>query len=429
VRAAAVLVLLAPVVARAQAKASAPPAAAPASPRPSPAGPDLKAIAALIAKGDLARAERQLRPLAAAGGGARVHGLLGAVLLREGKPEEADRELRRALAADPALSGARQDLARLELARGREPEALAEIRRAAEQGPLDRDLALRFAAAEEAEGRVDRAQRELASAAERFSSVEALVQLARVQTGRHDLSAAIETLERARKLAPNSEDVLSASAQVALAIQAPAPAILFLESLARMCPTVVQYPYLLGVAYMQAGDSLGAVEPLQQAEKLDPNRVVTLVALGLALNGAKRHAEAKPYFARALELEPENVDAVAAVAEAEQGLGELAEAETHAQRALARAPTNPTANLVLGMVRMSESRYAEARDAFLKSMEGDPASPKAYYQLSLAYARLGDAEKAQEQVELYQKKLREIEERLAKVRTATGHAPSGGMRN
>ena len=79
------------------------------------------------------------------------------------------------------------------------------------------------------------------------------------------------------------------------------------------------------------------------------------------------------------------------------------------------------------MVRMAQGRFAEARDAFTKSMATDPLSPKADYQLSLAYARLGDDARAREQVELYQRKLREIEERLVQVRTATGRGPAAGM--
>jgi len=60
-----------------------------------------------------------------------------------------------------------------------------------------------------------------------------------------------------------------------------------------MCPTVAQYPYLLGVALLQAGDMLGAVEPCSRTAAR-ANRVLTLVALGLALNGRKMYAEAKP---------------------------------------------------------------------------------------------------------------------------------------
>jgi tetratricopeptide (TPR) repeat protein len=321
-----------------------------------------------------------------------------------------------------------QRRARQYLAENREGDAVAELRRAAKIGPLDRDLALRLASVEQAAGNRALAERQLRSAAERYKSVQALLQLARLQSGQGDAPGALESLNRARALAPNSEDVLSASAQVALAVRAPLPAIMALEPLTRMYPTVAQYPYLLGVALLQAGDMVGAVEPLQQAQRLEPNRVLTLVALGFALNGRKMYAEAKPGLLRALELEPENVEAVAALAEAEDGLGELAEAEAHAERALARASGHATANLVVGMVRMKQERYAEARAAFERAIAGDPASPKAYYQLSLAYARLGDEAGAQKQVELYQRKLREVDERVNQLRTATGMSGNGGMR-
>ena len=321
-----------------------------------------------------------------------------------------------------------QRRARLHLAENRENDAVVELRRAARLGPLDRDLALELARVEQAAGNLALAERQLRSAADRYHSVRALVQLARLQSGRRDAAGALESLNRARALAPNSEDVLSASAQVSLAVRAPVPAILALEPLARMCPTVAQYPYLLGVALMQAGDMVAAVEPLQQARRLEPDRVLTLVAIGLALNGRKLYAESKPHLVYAVELEPDNVEAVAALAEAEDGLGEVREAETHAERALRRASSHATANLVLGMVRMKQERYADARDALERAVSADPSSPKAYYQLSLAYARLGDEITSRKQVEIYRRKLQEIEERVNTLRAATGLPGEGGMR-
>lgn len=321
-----------------------------------------------------------------------------------------------------------QHRARRYLAENRENDAVIELRRAAEIGPLERDLALKLASVEQAAGNLGPAERQLRSVAERFESVQGLLQLARLQSGHGDAAGALESLQRARALAPNSEDVLSASAQVSLAVRAPVPAILALEPLTRMCPTVAQYPYLLGVALMQAGDMLAAVEPLRQAERLEPGRVLTLVALGLALNGRKLYAEAKPYLLRGLELDPDNVEAVAALAEAEDGLGEIREAEAHAERALAKATAHATANLVMGMVRMKQERYAEARDALERAVAADPGSPKAHYQLSLAYARLGDEASAQKQVEVYRRKLQEIEERVNQLRTATGLSAESGMR-
>src|SRR5919198_3678636 len=251
------------------------------------------------------------------------------------------------------------------------------------------------------------------------TSVRELLQTARDQIQRGDRPGALESLRRARVLAPNSEEVLGALAQVSLASRTLAPAITTLDGLTRMCPTVSQYHYLLGVALMEGGDMLAAIESLQQADRLEPERPLTLMALGLAQNNRKAYTEAKRALLHALDLEPDNTDAVAALAEAEAGLGELAPAEDHARRALARATAHPTANLVMGIVLMKRERYGEARDALEQAVAANPDSPAAQYQLSLAYARLGDEANAQRHVELYQQKLREAEERMKSLRGAT----------
>ena len=312
-----------------------------------------------------------------------------------------------------------QENARRLLAEKRDDDAAAELRRAAEIGPLDKDLALTLASIEQAAGHPALAERQLVSVVERFQSVQGLLQLSRLQSSRRDAAAALKTLDRALALAPNSEEVLAASAQLSLAVRAPARAIRALEPLLRMCPTVADYAYLLGVALIQAEDMPAAVDPLMAAERLEPRRPLTLVALGLALNGAKRHEEAKSSLLKALEMEPDNMEAVAALSEAEEGLGEDREAEAHARRTLERAPGHPTANLVLGMVRLKQERYPEAREALERAASAEFPSPKVHYQLSLAYARLGDEAAARRQVETYQRKLRENEERIRNLRLGT----------
>ena len=112
-------------------------------------------------------------------------------------------------------------------------------------------------------------------------SVRELLQTARGQMQRGDRSGALESLGRARVLAPNSEEVLSAFAQVALAARMLAPAIATLDALTRMCSTVSQYHYLLGVALMEGGDMPAAIESLQQADRLEPERSLTLMARDL----------------------------------------------------------------------------------------------------------------------------------------------------
>jgi tetratricopeptide (TPR) repeat protein len=294
--------------------------------------------------------------------------------------------------------------------------------------PIDRQATLQLAHKALTAGRRAEAKRLLFSAADRFESVEALLQLSRLQSEDGDAAGALKSLSRARATAPNSEGVLSAFAQMSLAAGAPVPAIRALESLTRMCPTVAQHHFLLGVALMRAGDMVAAVESLRTADRLEPDRAMTLVALGVALNNRQLYADAKPFLARSLALEPENIEIAAALAEAEQGLGELDAAATDAQRVLLKAPNHPTANFVTGLIAMDQSRYADARAAFERTVATDPQSPKAHYQLSLACARLGDTAAAAEHVERYKQALREFEARVNALRSATAPTRDGSKK-
>lgn len=247
-------------------------------------------------------------------------------------------------------------------------------------------------------------------------SVRALFEVARQQSSEGKIEAALETLRQVRSLAPNSEEVLSAYARTALAARAPVAAVTVLEPLTRMCPASADYHYLLGVAFLQAGDPLSAIDPLRAAESLEPDRPMTLIALGLAFNHRKLYAEARPLLLRSLELQPESLEAAAALAEAEEGLDELDAAESRARKVLAARTDSAGAHLVLGMVLMKRGRYEDARDALLDAVSADATLQKAHYQLSLVYARLGDPARAQRHLELYRRSQQEANERLKAIR-------------
>jgi tetratricopeptide (TPR) repeat protein len=145
--------------------------------------------------------------------------------------------------------------------------------------------------------------------------------------------------------------------------------------------------------------------------------VLTLVALGYALDNRKLFAEARTVLQRALQISPDDLETTAALSEAEEGLGDLDQAESHAARVLAAAPANATANVVLGMVHMKRGRYAEARAALERAVAAEPSSAKAHYQLSLACARLGDDAASREHLLVYQRTAAEVEKRVQKLRT------------
>ena len=264
------------------------------------------------------------------------------------------------------------------------------------------------------------------SAAE-TESVRALLQTARAQAKQGNHSQAAEILDKAKMLAPNSEDVLSDFAKNSLLAGDPVGAINVLEPLTRMHPKVAEYPYLLGVAQLQIKEFAPSVDSLEQSLELEPQRALTLIALGITLISQKRFDEAKQALDRALEIEPENAEALAVAAEAAEGLGELELAETQANRVLALVGGHAGASYVLGRVRMQQGQFAEAVEWFQKVLQLAPNSPRTYYQLSLAYARLGDLEKSREYRELHQASRSQEVEDIEKMRLRAG-LKQGGMR-
>jgi tetratricopeptide (TPR) repeat protein len=341
------------------------------------------------------------------------------LMLEGGRLDAAESELRR-IVDQSGNPTARALLSRLLLRQGRTDEALIELRAAAKVAPLERQLAFWLADAELAQGHESQAEAQWLSVDQRYTSVRALLQLARLQARRGQTEAAAKMVGRARQIAPNSEEVLAAHARVSLSAGAPVVAIRALEALIRIHPTVSEYSYLLGVARLQIGDMGGAVEALELSLALEPGRPLPWVALGSALVLQKQYEKAREALRRSLRLDPESTEALAALAEAEEGLGEYDQAEEHAAQALARQANHPRALMALGLVRMRQLRYEEARDVFLQTVSHEPGLSKAHYQLSLAFVRLGDRESSEKHLELYRSARKKRDEHLVELRTQAG---------
>ena len=276
--------------------------------------------------------------------------------------------------------------------------------------PADRKATLQLAQSELAAGRRTEAKRLLAAAADRFGSVEALLQLSRLQSEDGDAAGALDSLRKARAAAPNSEECSAHRASVAgrgrPGARNPRPR--FADAhLSNRGTTSLPARGRVDARGRHASGGRGAA----RAERLEPNRPLTLLALGIALNAGQLYADAKPFLTRSVALEPEDVNVVAALAEAEQGLGELDAAAAHAQRALSKAPNHATANLVTGLIAMDQARYPEARAALERAVAADPQSPRAHYQLSLACAGWGTRRPRRRRMKKYKETLRNLEGR------------------
>ena len=245
----------------------------------------------------------------------------------------------------------------------------------------------------------------------------------RLQSEDGDAAGALDSLRKARALAPNSEDVLSAFAQMSLAAGAPVPAVVTLESLTRMCPTSCSTTIFSGSALMRVGDRLNAVDALRAAEQLDPNRALTLLALGIAHNSLQRYADAKPFLAARSNSIPRTPTRWPRSRKPNRASASSRPRRSTCSGCWPRHRNTRRRISSPGWWRWIAAQYAEARAALERAVQTDPLLFKAHYQLSLACARLGDEAAASRHLEQYRQTLRGVQKMIDELRAATG--PTG----
>jgi lipopolysaccharide biosynthesis regulator YciM len=94
--------------------------------------------------------------------------------------------------------------------------------------------------------------------------------------------------------------------------------------------------------------------------------------------------------------------------------------ESWLARAAALDPDYFETNLVSGMLENRTGRYEQAIQHLSRVVQRSPGYAKAQYQLALAYQRSGDAQKAREHLEIYDKLVQEHKARTIGVRGAEG---------
>ena len=172
----------------------------------------------------------------------------------------------------------------------------------------------------------------------------------------------------------------------------------------------------LGQAYLENHDYGGAIPPLKQALKLDPDLLPAHRLLGYALLAQGHSAEALPHLEKAQD--------VAALGIAQLEAGQLQDAVTNLQAALAKHPNDPDLLYYFGRASgllskqsidtllatypdsarahqaMAENYYVlrqmpQAEKEFQQAIELRPEMPKLHLELGLVYAASSQWPKAE----------------------------------
>ena len=265
----------------------------------------LDAAVAALQSNALVEAERQAR--AAVGASPRsavTHNVLGVVLDRSGRSDEAFKEFTAAIKLDPAFVSARNNLGRMLAEHGKRAEAITEFEAVLKTEP---------------------------------KHVQAHYNLGALYGDGGDFVRAAEHFASARQADPNDPQLALAFLNVAYRANRSAEGDAAAELIERAAGSDARSLFTLATVLAEAKQYERAARLFGRVNELTPHTFDVLYDLGIALYNLDRNPDAARYLAEAADLNP-------------------APAETHFRLALVASAQNDHANSVL------EFKHAIARD-------------------------------------------------------------------
>lgn len=156
----------------------------------------------------------------------------------------------------------------------------------------------------------------------------------------------------------------------------------------------------LGFMYLGRGEFDKAIERLQSAVRLYPFEVSSYIGLGQAYEGLGRDREAIAEFEKALTVSPRAPRAHRHLAQLYLKMGAKERAALHFETMPREERLQSIlAHLAMGDSHMEARRYPEAVEAYRQALENSPADADLRSKLGLAYAAMGDGERARQEYE------------------------------
>jgi len=412
-----------------------------------PALGDAEVILGLIAtmRSDFSEAEQHfLRAVSFEPRNPRAHAYLGSTYLQEKRLDVAARSFGKVLELDPGNTAAHYNLGLVALAANRPAEALGHFERVLEAQPRDAEaligviesrlLVKRGAEAANSarqlqaflpprDPRLLQVARLLAmhdryeAAAQiltRFHSAEALNLLGAVEERRGRLPESLAAFRQAAELEPRNEGYRFDYAGALLQYRNDEAALRAFQQGVQEFPKSWKMHLGLGSALYLAGKYEAAARALLGAVRIEPAAAPAYNLLGQAYESASsQQQEIRAAFQAYLSKKPNDAWAyyhygyILYLMSQNEGQDTVVPAKANLRKALDLNPSFPEALLQLGVMADSDE---EGIQLFERAVRLNPKLALAHYRLGLAWQRLGNAEKAKEEVELFRKlKARDVE--------------------
>jgi len=250
----------------------------------------------------------------------------------------------------------------------------------------------------------------------RGGSVRTLRTLAAVALRRGDSARSWDYIARARRLAPNSTQVLLDFAHISMIENLVGEAAAAFQYLLLMDPDNTQALFELGSAFIHFANFGRCEELFAQYIELKPKDAQGHAMLGYSQYLSSKFGEARSSLGQALELDSEIVDATFYLGMIAYSEGVEPEAERLLREVLSKSPEHGRALLGLGKLYVRQRKLEQAKVELEKAVRQIPTDFEVHFQLSRVYALLGDQEGARREVKLFEqyrdaKERRETESR------------------
>jgi tetratricopeptide (TPR) repeat protein len=150
-----------------------------------------------------------------------------------------------------------------------------------------------------------------------------------------------------------------------------------------------------------------AQRELEELLRVAPGTPRAHYFLGAVLVEQTRYDEARRHLERELGQDPRCTPCLSRLAHLAYLEGDDEQCKSLLTRASALDPTDVETQMVSGLLAFRQERYEAAIDHLSRVVDRSPSYSVAHYQLAMAYRRAGNAEKAREHFEAYQRLLNE----------------------
>jgi tetratricopeptide (TPR) repeat protein len=177
----------------------------------------------------------------------------------------------------------------------------------------------------------------------------------------------------------------------------PGKAIGYLKTLIALYPDDSATHVSLGRTYMQTGRVPEALEEYKEAIRIDPRFVLAYANVAVTyLYQMGDVASAMPVCEKILELDPGNAWAQDCLGMSYFAKNELPQAQAAFEKAVAANPQGTLSRYRLAHTHRLQGHYQQAIESLQQIQKVDPSEISVIYDTGVAYAGMGDSEKARE---------------------------------